>query len=172
MVKDQHPQAAKEAAANVLPAWLDAFKVLLDLDPQQDVSGENWDGLEIRIQMFRVHTELSALFSGPLTDIYGKDRPSTQYIHPFHASFSRIYQLMSLLPCTISTHFTRHTCGTISPTTCQYQIHPRVSRSSCTNLSRRSSTLCLALPAKARLASHLTRGRWRSWSTLWSSGLR
>jgi hypothetical protein len=54
MVKDQHPQAAKEAAGNVLPSWLDAFKVLLDLDPQQDISGENWDGLEVRIQIFRV----------------------------------------------------------------------------------------------------------------------
>ncbi|KAH9962326.1 ARM repeat-containing protein [Russula compacta] len=53
MVKDQHPQAAKEAAGNVLPVWLDAFKVLLDLDPQQDISGEHWDGLEIRIQIFR-----------------------------------------------------------------------------------------------------------------------
>jgi hypothetical protein len=56
MVKDQHPQAAKEAAGNVLPAWLEAFKVLLDLDPEQDVSGEHWDGLEVRIQIFRVRT--------------------------------------------------------------------------------------------------------------------
>jgi importin-9 len=54
MVKDQHPQASKEAAANVLPAWLDAFKALLDVNPQQDISGEQWDGLEIRIQIFRV----------------------------------------------------------------------------------------------------------------------
>ncbi|KAI0281277.1 ARM repeat-containing protein [Russula aff. rugulosa BPL654] len=44
MVKDQHPQAAKEAAGNVLPSWLDAFK---------DVSGEHWDGLEIRYQISR-----------------------------------------------------------------------------------------------------------------------
>ena len=56
MVKDQHPQAAKEAAGNVLPAWLDAFRVLLDLDPERDVSGEDWDGLEIRIQIFKVRT--------------------------------------------------------------------------------------------------------------------
>jgi len=58
MVKDQHPQAAKDAAANVLPSWLDAFKVLLDLDPEQDVSGGPWDGLEIRIQIFKVRTAL------------------------------------------------------------------------------------------------------------------
>ncbi len=56
MVKDQHPQAAKDAAGNVLPSWLDAFKVLLDLDPERDISGENWDGLEIRIQIFKVRT--------------------------------------------------------------------------------------------------------------------
>jgi hypothetical protein len=54
MVKEQQPRAAKEAAGNVLPGWLDAFNVLLDLDPQQDVSGENWDGLEIRVQIFKV----------------------------------------------------------------------------------------------------------------------
>ncbi len=61
MVKDQHPQAVKEAAGNVLPAWLDAFNVLLNLDPQQDVSGENWDGLEIRVQIFKVRTLVSVL---------------------------------------------------------------------------------------------------------------
>lgn len=60
MVKDQHPQAVKEAAGKVLTAWLDAFNVLLNLDPQQDVSGEHWDGLEIRVQIFKtldtIHT--------------------------------------------------------------------------------------------------------------------
>ena len=64
MVKDQHPQGAKEAAGNVLPAWLDAFKVLLDIDPQQDVSGEHWDGLEIRIQIFKVRTVVSFISRG------------------------------------------------------------------------------------------------------------
>jgi importin-9 len=55
MVKDQHPQAVKEATASVLPVWLEAFKVLLNIDPQQDVShSENWDGLSIRIQIFKV----------------------------------------------------------------------------------------------------------------------
>lgn len=61
MVKDLHPQAAKEAAESVLPAWLDAFNVLLDLDPQQDVSGEHWDGLEVRVQIFKVRTLVSVL---------------------------------------------------------------------------------------------------------------
>lgn len=55
MVKDQHPQAVKEATASVLPVWLEAFKVLLNLDPQQDVrNADNWDGLTIRIQIFKV----------------------------------------------------------------------------------------------------------------------
>ena len=61
MVKDQLPQPVKEAAGNVLPVWLDAFNVLLNLDPQQDVSGEHWDGLEIRVQIFKVRTPVSVL---------------------------------------------------------------------------------------------------------------
>ena len=56
MVKDQHPQAVKEALASVLPIWLDAFKVLLDIDPLQDVAqANNWDGLTVRIQIFKVY---------------------------------------------------------------------------------------------------------------------
>lgn len=55
MVKDQHMQAVTEATASVLPVWLEAFKVLLNIDPQQDVTNnDNWDGLVIRIQVFRV----------------------------------------------------------------------------------------------------------------------
>ena len=53
MVKDQHPQAVKETIASVLPVWLDAFTVLLYLDLQREVQG-NWDGLSIRIQVFKV----------------------------------------------------------------------------------------------------------------------
>jgi hypothetical protein len=56
MVKDQHPQAVKEAIASVLPVWLEAFKVLLNIDPHQDVANpnNNWDGLAVRIQIFKV----------------------------------------------------------------------------------------------------------------------
>jgi hypothetical protein len=56
MVKDLHPQAVKEATAQVLPVWLEAFKVLLSLDPAQDVASSNWDGLAIRMQIFKVST--------------------------------------------------------------------------------------------------------------------
>ncbi|TFY66382.1 hypothetical protein EVG20_g4698, partial [Dentipellis fragilis] len=62
MVKDLHPQAVKEASASVLPVWLDAFKVLLDLDPRQDVSGASWDGLAIRIQVFRTLDKIHTSF--------------------------------------------------------------------------------------------------------------
>jgi len=55
MVKDQHPQAVKEAIGTVLPIWLEAFKILLNIDPTSDVSNcENWDGLAVRLQIFKV----------------------------------------------------------------------------------------------------------------------
>lgn len=59
MVKDQHPHAVKEATASVLPVWLEAFKVLLNVDPHQDVTySNNWDGLAVRIQIFKVPSKL------------------------------------------------------------------------------------------------------------------
>lgn len=59
MVKEMHPQAIKEATASVLPVWLEAFKVLLNIDPRQDLAGpEKWDGLAIRIQVYRVRLDL------------------------------------------------------------------------------------------------------------------
>lgn len=55
MVKEMHPQAIKEATASVLSVWLEAFKVLVNIDPRQDISSpDKWDGLAIRIQVFRV----------------------------------------------------------------------------------------------------------------------
>ena len=49
------PEAVKEATATVLPVWLDAFKTLLNADPRSDVENTpNWDGLAIRIQVFKV----------------------------------------------------------------------------------------------------------------------
>ena len=54
MVRDQHPHAVKEATGNILPVWLEAFKVLLNTPPQQDVqSADNWDGLAIRMEIFK-----------------------------------------------------------------------------------------------------------------------
>lgn len=57
MVKDQYPDAVKEATATVLPVWLDAFKTLLNVNPYSDVEDtSNWDGLAVRIQVYKVCT--------------------------------------------------------------------------------------------------------------------
>lgn len=57
MVKDQYPDAVKEATATVLPVWLDAFKTLLNVNPYADVENTaNWDGLAVRIQVYKVCT--------------------------------------------------------------------------------------------------------------------
>lgn len=61
MVKEQHPSAVSEATTSVLPTWLNAFQVLLAIDPQTDVASEdNWDGLAVRTEVYRslntIHT--------------------------------------------------------------------------------------------------------------------
>lgn len=54
MLKEQYPDATKEASSTVLPVWLDAFKVLLEVDPRHDVAdASNWDGLSLKIQIFK-----------------------------------------------------------------------------------------------------------------------
>ena len=55
MIKDEHPAAVKEASGTVLPEWIQAFKALLQIDPINDVANEdNWDGLSIRVQIYKV----------------------------------------------------------------------------------------------------------------------
>ena len=54
MVKDEHPKATKEAIASVIPVWLDAFRILLSLDPTNDVKTDHWDELTIRMEVFKV----------------------------------------------------------------------------------------------------------------------
>ncbi|KAH9973321.1 ARM repeat-containing protein [Lactifluus volemus] len=82
MVKDQHPQGAKEAAENVL----------LDLDPQQDVSGEYWDGLEIRIQIFKtldtIHTSFPRILA-PYLPAYVV--ASLHHLHALYPTYVRYY---------------------------------------------------------------------------------
>ena len=56
MVKDQHPAAVQEATASIIPVWLEAFKVLLDLDILQDVNDQSWDVLAIHKELFKVST--------------------------------------------------------------------------------------------------------------------
>ncbi|KAI5998077.1 armadillo-type protein [Pisolithus albus] len=73
MVKGQHPEAVKEATSTILPVWLDAFRVLLNLDPALDLSNqENWDGLSVRIQIFKtldtIHTSFPRAMVAYLPD--------------------------------------------------------------------------------------------------------
>lgn len=61
MVKEQHPSAVSEATTSVLPTWLNAFQVLLAIDPRSDVAdSSNWDGLAVRTEVYRslntIHT--------------------------------------------------------------------------------------------------------------------
>ena len=60
MVKDQHPQAVKEATTSILPVWLEAFRVLLNIDPRQDLNKSEWDGLLIRIQIYKVRCRFNS----------------------------------------------------------------------------------------------------------------
>ncbi|KIJ66488.1 hypothetical protein HYDPIDRAFT_174567 [Hydnomerulius pinastri MD-312] len=68
MVKEQHPQAVKEATENILPVWLGTFGEILKLDPANDVSGQaspdqaNWDGLAVRIQIFKALDVINTAF--------------------------------------------------------------------------------------------------------------
>ncbi|KDQ62857.1 hypothetical protein JAAARDRAFT_146629 [Jaapia argillacea MUCL 33604] len=92
MVKDQHPQAVKEATASVLPVWLEAFKVLLNIDPQQDVSNGNWDGLSIRIQIFRTLDTIHTSFPRTLTPHLQAFLVSClHHLHALFPSFSAYY---------------------------------------------------------------------------------
>ena len=83
MVKDQHPKSVKEATTSILPVWLDAFKVLLNIDPKQEVENTpNWDGLAIRIQVFKV----KVVFPLPhrrFSDSNTLHRPWIRSIHHF-----------------------------------------------------------------------------------------
>ncbi|OJT08019.1 Importin-9 [Trametes pubescens] len=81
MVKDQYPDAVKEATATVLPVWLDAFKTLLNVDPRSDVENTpNWDGLAVRIQVFKTLDTMQTSFPRALTP-YLKDLLSASLNH-------------------------------------------------------------------------------------------
>ncbi|EKM84237.1 hypothetical protein AGABI1DRAFT_52094 [Agaricus bisporus var. burnettii JB137-S8] len=94
MVKDQHPQSVKEAVGGVLPVWLEAFKVLLNIDPMSDVSNaKSWDGLAVRIQIFKtlstIHTSFPKAISPPLmTDFL---TASVLHLHALFPVFNHYY---------------------------------------------------------------------------------
>jgi hypothetical protein len=55
MVKDQHPQATKEAVSTILPNWVTTFQQLLLVDPGGAGSQDsNWEHLAIQLQIYRV----------------------------------------------------------------------------------------------------------------------
>ncbi|KAF5393539.1 hypothetical protein D9757_000551 [Collybiopsis confluens] len=93
MVKDQHPQAVKEAIASVLPVWLEAFKVLLNMDPRKDVAdGNNWEGLAVRIQIFKtldtIHTSFPRAIAPYLQDLLPA---ALVHLNSLYATFDRYY---------------------------------------------------------------------------------
>ncbi|KIM47710.1 hypothetical protein M413DRAFT_62252 [Hebeloma cylindrosporum] len=93
MVKDQHPESVKEATASVLPGWLDAFKYLLNLDPLQDVTDpSSWDGLTIRIQIFKTLDTLHASFPRALVAYYPDFlTASLNHLRVLYDTFSTYY---------------------------------------------------------------------------------
>ncbi|ETW86593.1 hypothetical protein HETIRDRAFT_456575 [Heterobasidion irregulare TC 32-1] len=91
MVKDQHPQSVKDASGSILPAWLDAFKVLLNLDPLQDVTGTYWDGLELRTEIFVVldvvHSSFARLIAPFLPDYLAAALHHLVVLFPTYAQY-------------------------------------------------------------------------------------
>ncbi|KAG6841729.1 hypothetical protein C0991_007615 [Blastosporella zonata] len=102
MVKDQHPQGTKEAVSTILPVWLEAFKVLLKIDPKQDVTNtDNWDGLAVRIQIFKtldtIHTSFPRALTSYLQNFLTESLVHLQALHP---TFTQYYLLTSeSAPC-------------------------------------------------------------------------
>ncbi|KAI6154075.1 ARM repeat-containing protein [Pisolithus tinctorius] len=93
MVKGQHPEAVKEATSTILPVWLDAFRVLLNLDPAQDLSNqENWDGLSVRIQVFKtldtIHTSFQRAMVAYLPDYLNA---ALHHLQVIYVTYNRCY---------------------------------------------------------------------------------
>ncbi|TEB38615.1 ARM repeat-containing protein [Coprinellus micaceus] len=93
MVKDQFPDAVNEATTSILPVWLEAFKTLLNIDPQQELNGaKTWDGLLVRIQIFKtldiIHVSFPAALSPFLPDFLAASIHHLQALYP---PFERYY---------------------------------------------------------------------------------
>ncbi|KAG5349551.1 hypothetical protein C0989_003209 [Termitomyces sp. Mn162] len=93
MVKDQHPQATKEAASTILPVWLEAFQVLLNVDPKLDVTNaNNWDGLAIRIQVFKTLDKILVTFPRTMEPyLEGFLTASLVHLQALQATFTQYY---------------------------------------------------------------------------------
>ncbi|KAJ7597774.1 ARM repeat-containing protein [Mycena floridula] len=93
MVKDLHSQSVKEATATVLPIWLEAFKVLLSYDVQEDVGRtDNWDALAVRIQVFKALDTINTSFPRVLAPYLGDLlRLSLTNLNSVYPTFERYY---------------------------------------------------------------------------------
>lgn len=85
MVKDEHPQAVRQALDSIANVWFGAFNQLLSVDAAADLR-TSWESLALRIQIFRVLLQFQASFP--------------KYIAPHVAMYIRIgiINLTSLLP--------------------------------------------------------------------------
>jgi len=95
MVKNQHPQAVKEVASSIIPPWLDAFKFLLNIDPRQDVENtQNWDGIALRIQIYKALDAVQVPFSRVLSPYFGDFLvASLNHLTILYPTFVRYYLL-------------------------------------------------------------------------------
>ncbi|GJJ12042.1 hypothetical protein Clacol_006283 [Clathrus columnatus] len=67
MVKEQHPQAIKDAIVGILPEWIEAFKVLLMQDLNFELSeSDRWDALLVRVQIFKTLDVINIAFDRSL----------------------------------------------------------------------------------------------------------
>ncbi|OCH92992.1 ARM repeat-containing protein [Obba rivulosa] len=95
MVKEQHPQATKEASGQVLPVWLDAFKVLLNIDPRQDIENtQSWDGVAIRIQIYKTLDVIQSSFPKNLAPyLHDFLTASLNHLNALYPAFVHYYLL-------------------------------------------------------------------------------
>jgi hypothetical protein len=85
MLKEEHPQAVRQALDGMAPTWFDAFTQLLSVDAAADLQ-TIWESLALRIRIFRVLLQFQTKFP--------------RYISPHIPTFLRlaILNLTSLLP--------------------------------------------------------------------------
>ncbi len=61
-VRDEHPQAVRQALEQIAPVWLGAFRQVLSTDAAAEVS-DSWESIRIRMEVFRVHLSLEVMVS-------------------------------------------------------------------------------------------------------------
>ncbi|EAU92368.2 hypothetical protein CC1G_00587 [Coprinopsis cinerea okayama7 len=92
MVKDQYTDAVNEATTSILPVWLEAFKVLLNIDDLQGLVGAaNWDSILVRIEIFKaldtIHISFPAALASHLSDLLSYALVHLQKLYPVFAHY-------------------------------------------------------------------------------------